>query len=99
MYLILATQKPVVDVVTGLIKGNMPARISFKVASRGDSRVILDEIGADRLLGNGDMLFLIPGTSRSSSQGTYVSDAELKRVCQYLDAIRRVQPRGDAAPG
>ncbi|MGC1723547.1 MAG: DNA translocase FtsK 4TM domain-containing protein [Isosphaeraceae bacterium] len=86
MHLILATQKPVVDVVTGLIKGNMPARISFKVASRGDSRVILDEIGADRLLGNGDMLFLIPGTSQIvRSQGTYVSDAELKRVCQYLE--------------
>ncbi len=86
MHLILATQKPVVDVVTGLIKGNMPSRISFKVASRGDSRVILDEIGADRLLGNGDMLFLIPGTSQIvRSQGTYVSDAELKRVCQYLE--------------
>ncbi len=86
MHLILATQKPVVDVVTGLIKGNMPARISFKVASRGDSRVILDEIGADRLLGNGDMLFLVPGTSQIvRSQGTYVSDAELKRVCQYLE--------------
>jgi S-DNA-T family DNA segregation ATPase FtsK/SpoIIIE len=86
MHLILATQKPVVDVVTGLIKGNMPARISFKVASRNDSRVILDEIGADRLLGNGDMLFLIPGTSQIiRSQGTYVSDSELKRVCHYLE--------------
>jgi S-DNA-T family DNA segregation ATPase FtsK/SpoIIIE len=86
MHLILATQKPVVDVVTGLIKGNMPARISFKVASRGDSRVILDEIGADRLLGNGDLLFLIPGTSQIvRSQGTFVSDAELKRVCEYLE--------------
>ncbi len=86
MHLILATQKPVVDVVTGLIKGNTPSRISFKVASRSDSRVILDEIGADRLLGNGDMLFLVPGTSQIvRSQGTYVSDAELKRVCQYLE--------------
>ena len=86
MHLILATQKPVVDVVTGLIKGNMPARISFKVASRGDSRVILDEIGADRLLGNGDMLFLIPGTSQIiRAQGTYISDLEVTRVCQFLE--------------
>ena len=86
MHLILATQKPVVDVVTGLIKGNMPSRISFKVASRNDSRVILDEMGAERLLGNGDMLFLIPGTSQIiRSQGTFVADNEVKRVCQYLE--------------
>ena len=100
MHLILATQKPIVDVVTGLIKGNMPARIAFQVASRGDSRVVLDEMGADRLLGNGDMLFLIPGTSQIiRAQGTYVSDAEVKRVCQYLERYPRVQPRGDPAPG
>jgi S-DNA-T family DNA segregation ATPase FtsK/SpoIIIE len=85
MHLIVATQKPTVDVITGLIKGNLPARISFQVASRGDSRVVLDEMGADRLLGNGDMLFLIPGTSRIiRAQGTYVSDAEVNRVCEYL---------------
>jgi S-DNA-T family DNA segregation ATPase FtsK/SpoIIIE len=86
MHLIVATQKPTVDVITGLIKGNLPARISFQVASRGDSRVVLDEMGADKLLGNGDMLFLIPGTSHIvRAQGTYVSDGEVNRVCAYLE--------------
>jgi len=85
MHLIVATQKPTVDVITGLIKGNLPARIAFQVASRGDSRVVLDEMGADKLLGNGDMLFLIPGTSHIiRAQGTYVSDGEVNRVCEYL---------------
>ena len=101
MHLILATQKPIVDVVTGLIKGNMPARIAFQVASRSDSRVVLDEIGAERLLGNGDMLFLIPGTSHIvRAQGTYVSDAEVNAGLPVPGALsRRVQPRADAAPG
>jgi S-DNA-T family DNA segregation ATPase FtsK/SpoIIIE len=86
MHLILATQKPVVDVVTGLIKGNMPARIAFQVTNRSDSRVVLDELGAERLLGNGDMLFLIPGTSHIiRAQGTYVNDTEINRVRQYLE--------------
>jgi DNA segregation ATPase FtsK/SpoIIIE, S-DNA-T family len=86
IHLILATQKPTVDVVTGLIKGNLPARIAFQVASRSDSRVVLDEMGADRLLGNGDMLFLIPGTSHIiRAQGTYVSDGEVTRISQYLE--------------
>jgi S-DNA-T family DNA segregation ATPase FtsK/SpoIIIE len=86
IHLILATQKPTVDVVTGLIKGNLPARIAFQVASRSDSRVVLDEMGADRLLGNGDMLFLIPGTSHIiRAQGTYVSDGEVTRIGQYLE--------------
>jgi len=86
MHLIVATQKPTVDVITGLIKGNLPARIAFQVASRGDSRVVLDEMGADKLLGNGDMLFLVPGTSHIvRAQGTYVSDAEVNRVCGYLE--------------
>jgi DNA segregation ATPase FtsK/SpoIIIE, S-DNA-T family len=86
MHLILATQKPVVDVVTGLIKGNMPARIAFQVTNRSDSRVVLDELGAERLLGNGDMLFLIPGTSHIlRAQGTYVNDAEINRIRQYLE--------------
>jgi DNA segregation ATPase FtsK/SpoIIIE, S-DNA-T family len=86
IHLILATQRPTVDVITGLIKGNMPARISFQVTSRNDSRVVLDEMGADKLLGNGDMLFLVPGTSHIiRAQGTYVSDAEVNRVCAYLE--------------
>ncbi len=81
IHLILATQKPTVDVITGLIKSNLPARIAFQVASRTDSRVVLDEMGADKLLGNGDMLFLWPGTSTLlRGQGTYLSDEEINSV-------------------
>lgn len=84
IHLILATQKPTVDVITGLIKSNLPARLSFQVASRTDSRVVLDENGADKLLGNGDMLFLWPGTSMLlRGQGTYLSDAEIDRVVDH----------------
>ncbi|MDZ4850272.1 MAG: DNA translocase FtsK [Pirellulaceae bacterium] len=84
IHLILATQKPTVDVITGLIKSNLPARISFQVASRVDSRVVLDEMGADKLLGNGDMLFLWPGTSTLlRGQGTYLGDDEINRVVDH----------------
>lgn len=84
IHLILATQKPTVDVITGLIKSNLPARIAFQVASRTDSRVVLDEMGADKLLGNGDMLFLWPGTSTLlRGQGTYLSDDEINRVVDH----------------
>jgi S-DNA-T family DNA segregation ATPase FtsK/SpoIIIE len=85
IHLILATQKPTVDVITGLIKSNLPARIAFQVASRTDSRVVLDEMGADKLLGNGDMLFLSPGTSMLlRGQGTYLSDDEITSVVDYV---------------
>ncbi|MGH7200808.1 MAG: DNA translocase FtsK, partial [Planctomycetaceae bacterium] len=85
IHLVLATQKPTVDVITGLIKSNLPARISFQVSSRTDSRVVLDEMGAERLLGNGDMLYLAPGTSNLvRAQGTYVSDEEINEVIDFF---------------
>ncbi|MCS7239221.1 MAG: DNA translocase FtsK [Thermoguttaceae bacterium] len=90
IHLVLATQKPTVDVITGLIKSNLPARICFEVSSRVDSRVVLDEIGAEKLLGNGDMLFLRPGTNTLiRGQGTFVSDDEISRV---VAAIATSQP-------
>jgi len=86
IHLIVATQKPTVDVITGLIKSNLPARICFQVASRIDSRVVLDEMGADKLLGKGDMLFLQPGTSTIiRAQGTYASDREIQRVVGAIE--------------
>lgn len=86
IHLILATQKPTVDVITGLIKSNLPARICFQVSSRSDSRVVLDEMGADKLLGKGDMLFLQPGTSQLvRSQGAYAGETEIQRVVSHLD--------------
>ncbi|MEM6468826.1 MAG: DNA translocase FtsK [Planctomycetota bacterium] len=84
IHLILATQKPTVDVITGLIKSNLPARLSFQVASKTDSRVVLDENGADKLLGNGDMLFLWPGTSTLiRGQGTFLADEEIDSICAH----------------
>jgi DNA segregation ATPase FtsK/SpoIIIE, S-DNA-T family len=86
IHLILTTQRPTVDVITGLIKSNLPARICFQVADRSNSRVVLDEMGAEKLLGKGDMLFLQPSTSTiSRAQGTFASDAEILRITSHLE--------------
>lgn len=87
IHLIVATQRPSVDVITGLIKANFPARLSFRVTSRIDSRTILDAMGADKLLGRGDMLFMSPGSVHLKRiHGAYVSDDEVKRVVEALKA-------------
>jgi S-DNA-T family DNA segregation ATPase FtsK/SpoIIIE len=84
MHLILATQRPSVDVVTGLIKANFPARIAFAVSSQIDSRVILDTPGAERLLGKGDMLYMAPDSAKLQRlQGVFVSDSELNRLTRF----------------
>jgi DNA segregation ATPase FtsK/SpoIIIE, S-DNA-T family len=84
MHLVLATQRPSVDVITGLIKANFPSRISFRVATRVDSRTVLDNMGAEHLLGKGDMLFLPPGSSRLTRvHGAYVSEVETNRVVEF----------------
>jgi S-DNA-T family DNA segregation ATPase FtsK/SpoIIIE len=88
IHLILATQRPSVDVITGLIKANIPSRIAFQVSSRIDSRTILDQSGAEALLGHGDMLYLPPGTGLPSRvHGAFVSDAEVHRVADYLRSL------------
>jgi DNA segregation ATPase FtsK/SpoIIIE, S-DNA-T family len=87
IHLVLATQKPTVDVVTGLIKSNLPARICFKVVNKSDSRVVLDEMGADKLLGKGDMLFLQPGTCNLiRAQGTYNSNQEIQNIVTMIES-------------
>jgi S-DNA-T family DNA segregation ATPase FtsK/SpoIIIE len=84
MHLVLATQRPSVDVITGLIKANFPSRISFRVATRVDSRTVLDTMGAEHLLGRGDMLFLPPGSSRLTRvHGAFVTEAETNRVVDF----------------
>ena len=87
IHLILATQRPSVDVITGLIKANIPSRIAFQVSAKVDSRTILDQMGAESLLGHGDMLFLPPGTGVPQRvHGAFVSDAEVHRVVKHLKA-------------
>jgi S-DNA-T family DNA segregation ATPase FtsK/SpoIIIE len=94
IHLIVATQRPSVDVLTGVIKANFPARLSFQVTSKVDSRTILDTNGAETLLGRGDMLFLAPGTSKPQRvHGAYVSEAEISRLVE--DWKERQQPRYD----
>lgn len=92
IHMIVATQRPSVDVITGLIKANFPSRISFRVASRIDSRTILDTMGADRLLGRGDMLFLDAATSQLRRvHGAYVSDEEIEQVADHIRRQRKVE--------
>ncbi|MCD8138639.1 MAG: DNA translocase FtsK [Planctomycetaceae bacterium] len=96
IHLILATQRPSVDVITGLIKANMPCRIAFQVASRVDSRTILDQNGAETLLGQGDMLYLPPGVGKlTRAQGVFVSDEELFRVVDFTKAEAEPQYHSD----
>lgn len=92
IHLVLATQRPQATVVTGLIKSNMPARISFRVAGRMDSRIILDQNGGETLLGQGDMLFLKPGTSELvRAQGAYLEDSEVQAVVNHLKEVAKPQ--------
>jgi S-DNA-T family DNA segregation ATPase FtsK/SpoIIIE len=94
IHLIVATQTPRADVVTGVIKANIPSRIAFQVASKLDSRVILDENGADRLLGQGDMLYLPPSTSRLiRAQGVLVTDREIQQLVKFI--CNQAEPQFD----
>jgi len=92
IHIIIATQRPSVDVITGVIKANFPARISFKVASKVDSRTVLDINGADKLLGRGDMLFVEPGASKPTrAQCSLISDKEIERITTYIKSQRRAE--------
>jgi S-DNA-T family DNA segregation ATPase FtsK/SpoIIIE len=86
IHLILATQRPSVDVITGIIKANFPSRLSFQVSSKLDSRIILDTYGADQLLGKGDMLFTSPGKKIKRIHGAYVSEEEIRSVVNFIKA-------------
>jgi S-DNA-T family DNA segregation ATPase FtsK/SpoIIIE len=100
IHLILATQRPSVNVITGLIKANFPSRIAFRVASQVDSRTILDGMGAEALLGNGDMLFIPPGKSEPSRlQGAYIASEDTERLMGWYDAKREARRAALAAQG
>ena len=100
IHLILATQRPSVDVITGLIKANIPSRIAFQVSSRVDSRTILDQMGAETLLGHGDMLYLPPGTALPLRvHGAFVSDQEVHKVVEQLKASGSPEYIGDILTG
>jgi DNA segregation ATPase FtsK/SpoIIIE, S-DNA-T family len=108
MHLVLATQRPSVDVITGIIKANFPARISFRVATRVDSRTILDGMGAEHLLGKGDMLYLPPGSSRFTRvHGAFVTETEINGVVEFWKAQAKpdydhaflAAPPGDESEG
>jgi S-DNA-T family DNA segregation ATPase FtsK/SpoIIIE len=94
IHLLIATQRPSVDILTGVIKANFPSRISFKVSSKVDSRTILDTMGAEKLLGMGDMLFIPPGTSRLQRiHGAFISEQEITRVTEFIK--KQAQPTYD----
>jgi S-DNA-T family DNA segregation ATPase FtsK/SpoIIIE len=96
IHLILATQRPSVDVITGLIKANIPTRIAFQVASRVDSRTILDQSGADALLGAGDMLYLPAGTGLPQRiHGAFVADHEVHKVVEHLKSLAKPEYIGE----
>ena len=85
IHCIVATQRPSVDVITGVIKANIPARIAFQVAAKVDSRTILDGMGADKLLGKGDMLYLPPGSAKLiRAQGALITDAGIQRIVDFI---------------
>jgi S-DNA-T family DNA segregation ATPase FtsK/SpoIIIE len=92
IHLVLATQRPSVDVITGVIKANFPARISFQVSSRVDSRTVLDMNGAEKLIGKGDLLYLPAGLSKPiRAQGVHITDAEISRIVEFLTAQRQAE--------
>jgi S-DNA-T family DNA segregation ATPase FtsK/SpoIIIE len=109
IHLVMATQRPSVDVLTGLIKSNLPIRVSFQVASRIDSRTILDSMGAEKLLGQGDMLLMSPGASKFiRAQGAFVSDTDIQHFLDFITAkaepdfqreLVQLKVDDDAAPG
>ena len=97
MHLVVATQRPSVNVITGLIKANIPSRIAFAVTSQVDSRTILDGVGAEKLVGNGDMLFAPIGSTKPTRiQGNFISDEEVKKLIQYTQQQGEVDEAAEA---